>query len=287
MEWCADKRVSREGAVYRLGIVTPLLQVDDHARELAASIETLRSTGHEFIHLIVHAETGESLKEVFPHSEFLEEKRGTKGVYGALQQGFAHLIANGVTHLSWINADDLLEDGFRDVMFLSRKCPYNIAGGKVRWIGENGESFGQVPQWTIHWGMRELFAMNIPPFTQQGMIFPKELWVALGGFNPDYELIADSVFWDKALKLGALVRFSPAMAASYRMRKGQLSGNQEKSLREYVHWKRQLACKGWSARVSMGLIKVFFRIRNAPIYCGRVKSGLKLRSTKAMKEGGF
>ncbi len=275
-----------ETAGYQLGIVTPILRMDDHGRQLAASLERLRENGCEFTHLVVHPSNESSSRDFFTNAELLQEREDTKGVYDALRQGFDHLIQRGITHLSWINADDLLENGFIDVLGLSRQFPKAIVSGKVQWIGEMGESFGHVPQWRHRWGMRELFARNIPPFTQQGMIFPKEAWLSLGGFDSGYKLIADSVFWDKALKAGFKVIFSSALAASYRIRKGQLSGNQAKANREFATWLRDNAVKENNRGVS-ALITLLFRLKNSPIYLKRFLGKQKMITSKAMEQGSF
>jgi len=260
--------------------------MDDHARQLGASLERLRENGCEFTHLVVHATNESSLRDIFANAELLQEREDGKGVYHALRQGFDYLMQRGMTHLSWINADDLLEDGFGDVIRLSRQFPKAIVTGKVRWIGEMGESFGQVPQWRHRWGMRELFARNIPPFTQQGIIFPEEMWISLGGFDLKYELIADSVFWDKALEAGFKMKFSPALAASYRIRKGQLSGNQSKANREFKDW-----LKGQADKQGKGVLVTWtvllFRLKNAPIYLKRLLANQKMITAKAFEKGSF
>ena len=275
-----------ENTAYQLGIVTPILRMDDHACQLAATLERLREIGCEFTHLVVHATNESSLRGAFKNAELLQERENTKGVYDALRQGFDRLIQRGMTHLSWINADDLLEDGFGDVMRISRRFPKEIVSGRVQWIGEKGQSFGQVPQWRYRWGMRELFARNIPPFTQQGMIFPKDAWISLAGFDSGYELIADSVFWDKALKSGFEVRFSPALSASYRIRKGQLSGNQAKANKEFADWLRGKTDRhdngGYTA-----LITLLFRLKNSPIYLKRFLRKQKMITSKAIEQGSF
>jgi len=271
---------------YRLGIVTPILKIDEYARELAISLESLRSRGCVFTHLIVHASAGQPLQDEFPNAKLLQEREHTHGVYDALKQGFDHLIKEGITHLSWINADDLLEDGFEKVVHLSEKSTDAIVSGSVQWIAENGESFGAVPQWRIRWGMRELFHRNIPPFTQQGMIFPKETWAALGGFDTKYELIADSVFWDKALEAGYEVKFSHALAASYRIRRGQLSANQAKAAREFNDWHASQPEKQ-GAGILETLIILLFRVQNTPIYIRRFFSNQKMITSKAVEEGSF
>lgn len=271
-----------------LGIVTPLLSVDSYALDLSLSLTTLRGRGAEFIHVIVGPEAiCDQVLQVFKGSIFVPESGVVRGVYGALQDGISYLIARcAVTHLTWINGDDILTLSFASVIKCARENPDRLVGGGVEWIGSRGESFGRVPSWPFTWGARFLFEAHIPPFTQQGMVFPSSLFSRLGGFDISYKLSADSVLWHKALVSGVRLRFLPEIVACYRIHLGQLSGQREQAQFERARW-RQALTRTRAQVLSSIIFSILFRIWNLNVYVRRVGRGRRLFSRDAMRAGSF
>lgn len=281
--------IERQKKVFQLGVVTPMLSIDHHAIELSNALDQLRESGCEFTHLIVHSPSADALdiRRLFRASETLEERSGTKGIYDALSQGFDYLIIRGITHLTWINTDDLLYIDFMEAAEKARSFPDALIAGRVCWIGEHGEDFGFHAYWPHKAGARLLYEANIVPFCQQGTIFPVSLWEKYGGFEPGYELIADSILWHRFLSKGVDIRFSQGISGAFRIRKGQLSGNQEKSLKEYSRWIGALGNHGWRRKTKTLVVKGLFRVQNLPVYWQRLRGHRKLRSISAMSDGGF
>jgi hypothetical protein len=272
-------------------LCTPVLEVDRFAQALADSLRGLRALGVGFQYLIVAPERCRAAAlAAFSglDAEFLAEKPGTKGVFDAVAQGFNYAIPRfQPTHLSYINADDLLEKGFGDLARHRSPEGFEIATGEVNWIGGEDQDFGAVSVWPFFRGSAALFEAGIPPFTQQGTIFSSALWVHLGGFDQSFKYIADSVFWHRALSLPGLRRVHlRTVSASYRIRSGQLSGNRAAVNLETARWLDGVRASGSGvlARQSAALAFRFYFSRR---YLYRLTRGFKLRTEQAMTEGDF
>jgi hypothetical protein len=272
---------------YKLSIVTPLLTVDAYAAELAGSLDRLRSLGLVFDHTVV-SPVGEALvKAVFPQSLYVAERRGTRGVFDAVGQGFDFAIKRfNPSHLSYINGDDLLLDGFGAAVQTSQQNRGALITGEVNWIGEKGEVFGPVSIWPFTFLSRRLFEASLPPFTQQGLIFPASCWLDVGGFDQGYKYIADSIFWHKALSRGLTRRHLKKPVAGYRIRVGQLSGNRAQVNAESLQWQAGLD-HGFRAKLARFFAKTCVRVYFTRRYLGRLCKGQVLRSEKAIVAGGF
>jgi len=274
-----------------LSICSPVLKVDKYAVELSGSLKRLRNDGLRFEHVVVGpACNSNEVAEVFGHldSSFCVEKLGTRGVFDAVAQGFTYAIFNWApTHLSYINADDLLEPGFARALAACRGDENQLITGDVQWIGEHGQSFGKVSTWPWQFGTGALFEAGVPALTQQGTILSASVWQSVDGFDPNYKYIADSVLWHKLIREKRVQRTHVRKCvASYRMRSGQLSGNREAVEAEQHIW--ELKMKGqfapiWQRNLAVAFMKLYF----APRYAQRLLNGRILRTKVAMKSGGF
>jgi hypothetical protein len=275
----------------KLLICSPVLAVDEYCNELVDSLLNLRVQGLEFTHIVVGPERNrEDVLRVFGslHSIFLAERAGTRGVFDAVAQGYEYgLRCLAPTHLSYINADDLLQLGFLNAVSCCRLGIPQLITGEVNWIGEKGQIFGRVPRWPWRMLASALFEAGIPAFTQQGAILSAEAWRFSRGFDPSYRYIADSVLWHKLLKDNAIVRVHvPDLVASYRMRSGQLSANRAAVTEENRRW--VLSIKNTEENQGVKLVaKIAMRIVNMPIYVRRFFTGRLMKTEKAMTSGGF
>ena len=271
----------------RLSIITPVLAMDDHARELARCLDHLRSGGLAFDHVVVSPAAEAEILAVFKNSVHVPERAGTRGVFDAVAQGFEFAISRfQPTHLSYINADDLLLPGFSRMIDTCKNDPDAVLTGEVNWIGEAGQVFGPVSVWPFAAFSRTLFECGLPPFTQQGAVFPVSLWVKTGGFDKRYKYIADSVFWHSAFLLDVRRRHFRFPVAGYRLRIGQLSGDRSRVNAESSQWHAGLA-SGSGAKAGRLLARMLARLYFAPRYFVRISKRQRLRSEKATIAGGF
>lgn len=260
-------------------LVTPTLHVDGYFEEtIKAASESLRGAV-KYVHLVVGPQALQS--EIEQRGLlFLAERSGTRGVFDAVAQGFNWGAKQfQPTWCSYINADDLLLPGFGWMM--GRSVLDNesaILYGNVRRISANGRDAGRIPIWPFHTGQQELFAAGIPPFTQQGMAIRTSAWISSGGFKAGLRLTADSELWYRLLCNGNRARFLNIDVACYRIRPGQLSGDQIASERETAMWQPK-------KRLIHYAHVAFFRGYFMPTYFRRLLAGRILRSKKAIALG--
>lgn len=269
-------------------IVTPVLRRDKYLEALDAHVYTLRAMSFDFKHIIVHACDADDLKGLFANSIFIKEEGTVRGVYNAVGQGFDYALKNEKpTHFSYINSDDLLYVDFLKAVECVRAFPDCLITGEVMWINEQGGSYGKVASWPYNWMSRALFELDMPPFTQQGLIFPVDLWIKTGGFKGGLNFIADSVLWYNALTLGYKRRHVRVPIAGYRLRTGQLSGQRSKALIERDNWRTELPRPNLIYWLCRPLAILIFRFCNLNVYLVRIMAGLKWRADSAMSSGGF
>lgn len=193
------------------------------------------------------------------------------GMYGAVNCGVEFTTAEWITY---INDDDALEPGF--VTMAHRHCVAGnervIAYGRVAMIDLSSRELYQFPTTGEAADRLALWREGIMPFTQQGMIFSRQVWETLGGFDESYRYSGDLDFWVRAHLAGFTFKFFGLPVAAWRIRTGQLSGHHV-AVREETERAlapiREMKLPWWVQKQA----KLRFRVRNLPQYFLR---GLKL-----------
>jgi hypothetical protein len=103
------------------------------------------------------------------------------------------------------------------------------------------------------------------------MLFNRESVVRLGGFETRYRLCADLDFWLRAYAGGDRFRHYALVAARFRMRKGQLSSETSRTIRE----QDEIVARLLPSRIPRALrtwARWRYRVCNLPRYLERIRS---------------
>ena len=204
------------------------------------------------------------------------ERKG--GMYAAINSAVER---SSERWISYINDDDRLERGFNEMRRLHCVADneHVIAYGRVRMIAEDGRDMYEFPHSRDSRHIEELWAENIMPFTQQGMIFSRRVWDELGGFSEDFRYSGDLDFWVRAKLAGFRFKYYDIVVACWRVRAGQLSADSEAVRQESARALAPVFALGLPL-YSRILAKARFRCFNFPNYVMRFMRTGRLRQAE-------
>lgn len=230
---------------------------------------------------IIHPE-GVRLTEDIARSATLCTEDRSGGLYAALNQ--VGNMSGDARWLSYINDDDRLLCGFSRMfnLHLEQSDERVIAFGRVIMLDEAGNALYDFPISDRMQDLAALWAEGVMPFTQQGMIFSRMVWNALGGYDESYRYSGDLDFWVRAHFAGFRFKFYNFPVAAWRIRPGQLSANKEAV---QLETNRALApiralTIPWRRRQ---MAKLRFRLRNLPHYAQRIIKLGRLRQAAVFR----
>lgn len=197
----------------------------------------------------------------FPEVEVIGEKSGGS-LYKAVEDGLRE--AGDWKWFTYINDDDCLLPGFADMVQRHEKLNTEaVAYGLVDLLDEEGSRIAPFPICRNPKWFYPLWWMGLTPFTQQGTLVSREVWVRLSGFDSEFRLNADFAFWAKAMRENVPFSFYPIKVAGFRMRSGQLSadlkavaGEKRRILERYFR-RRPGAGERLAAWLNFRLVNVF------------------------------
>jgi GT2 family glycosyltransferase len=203
----------------KLRIVTPTLGQSPWLNETLAS--AVLSTAQTECIVVAPSTQCRPLATVGDFARILPQS-GT-GLYDALNDGFR---APGDWSLgTWINDDDrLLPKGFSAALAaLERRQDLAAVFGRVKLIDANGRCFAKIP--IAHSGddLGPLLAAGLVPLAQPGMVFRREMFERLGGFDDSLRSAGDMEFVYRALVAGYRFGFVDAWLAEFRVHSGQIT----------------------------------------------------------------
>jgi hypothetical protein len=205
---------------------------------------------------------------------------GRGGMYAAIDQALA-----GSSTWDWftyLNDDDLLAPGFVELRrrHLELGDPMAIGFGEVRMIDALGLDLGLMPVARHPRWFAPLAAAGIPPFTQQGTLVSRQLWLELGGFGDRFRLLGDFAFWVKAIRAGSrFVRYRDEVAA-WRIHGAQLSMSRTAALDELSMIAGTI---DGTSRFGRSLARVTFHVENAARYARRFQRTGTLRTEALLR----
>jgi glycosyltransferase involved in cell wall biosynthesis len=163
--------------------------------------------------------------------EFSFASAPDRGVYDALNRGFAACAYAHADAMAWINADDRFEPGaFATVEEIFRGFPdIDWVTGRTTVISETGPMLCMPPP--IYAFPRKAIAAGIfdsrfaPPCIEQEATFWRpRLWQKAGGVDPNFRLAGDFDLWRRFARQTDLVSVD-AILGCFRVRAGQLSAD--------------------------------------------------------------
>jgi len=132
--------------------------------------------------------------------------------------------------LTWINADDLLyADGLPER--LARHMDADVLYGAVDFIDTSGR-FVHCWMSAAPRDLLPLYRAGYSPLLQQGAIFRRTLFEAVGGFDASYRFVGDADFWWRCLERGGRFhRQAAPSVAAFRLHHGQASQRHASAMR--------------------------------------------------------
>lgn len=243
-------------------MITPTLGSSPWLEETVASV-AMHAAGAVHV-LVAPCEQMEGLQTKFPGVHLVAEPGG--GMYAAINAGLA--TAGAWDAFTYINDDDTLLPGFEAVMKAARENPQAVVYGEVELVDEQGRSLGRNPVSRFLVWNRLLHRAGIEAVCQQGTIITRTAWDNTGPFDASYRFCGDSEWLARASARGCAYVFCGVRVATFRLRKNQMSRNEEAMRSEARRFVLGLGPRPpWWLR----LPAVFaFRLGNIPVYVERV-----------------
>jgi len=268
----------------RLLVITPTLGDSPWLAETIASVAS--HAGPRVLHVLVcPAGRVEGLARSHPGVRVVADS-GRRGVYPAINDGWRALADKEWDWFTWLNDDDFLLPGFRSALSLASmpsmgRCPW-IYGG-IRLLGDDGRSLGSLAVCRREEDIGPLVDQGISPLNQQGMLIPREWLLELGGLREDLLICADFDLWLRALQAGARFCHAGAELAAFRLRPGQISGDEKRHRSEFLSVATRLRPRRSSlARRTLALLR--FRLGNTPLYLRRLLLTRRLRGMALLRQ---
>lgn len=236
---------------------------------LAKTIQSVKEIGGKNVtHIIVTPEKNiPQIKAQYNNIECLPELPDKKGIYAALNHGF-FTYGKNFDYLTFINDDDYWLPDFKILIGEAQKN-VDFVYGKVNFILENKDK--QIKEMACSNQFKDFIPLlhhNIVLFTQQATLLKSELFFKIGGFNENYKLVSDTLFWAKLSLLDINYKYIPKACAGYTIQEGQLSSDsslQYKEMRSIIYSELPIP---HLVKIFTSLLK--YRIKNLPIYTRRI-----------------
>jgi Glycosyltransferase like family 2 len=268
----------------RLLVVTPTLGVSTYLEDTVRGVISLKVP---FLHVIsCPRPIVQELQERFPHASVLADAGREAGLYGAINIAL-RAAGEDWDWFTYINDDDELAPDFSAVAqrHFTRPDPEPVVYGNVRVIDDSGQTISFLTTENSPRFIPALLRAGISPLNQQGMLFRRSVVRELGEFNPKYRICADLDFWARALAAGHRFRYYPVEVGRFRMRRGQISGDVDLTIREQDEIARRLFPNAGGA-LNRLVAKWRYRIRNLPRYIARSRRVGLVSSNHMLSHGG-
>jgi hypothetical protein len=268
----------------RLLVVTPTLGVSAYLEDTVRGVTSLKIP---FLHFIsCPAPLASSLQERFPHASVVADAGKEAGLYGAINIAL-RAAGEDWDWFTYINDDDELAPDFSVVAqrHFARPDPEPVVYGNVRVIDDNGQTISFLTTENSPRFIPALLRAGISPLNQQGMLFRRDIVRELVEFNTKYRICADLDFWARALAAGHRFRYYPVEVGRFRMRRGQISGDVDLTIREQDEIARRLFPNAGGA-LNCLVAKWRYRLRNLPRYLARSRRVGLISSNHMLSQGG-
>jgi len=254
-------------------VVTPTLGRSPWLAATVASVAGALGTRAAHV-LVAPGDEADRLRRVYPQCAVIGDTV-RRGVYPAINLGLVHAPDPNWEWFTWINDDDMFLPGFarhadRALQFGGRRPDAPWMYGPVRLGNAEGDDLGRLAIARCPGDIVGLAQSGINPLNQQGLLVPR-VWVErLGPIREDLRICADVDFWLRAAVAGAPFRRSAEDLALFRLRRGQISGDEGRHRQEFAEVVTQLT--GAPRRsASLALARLRFRLGNLAVYFDRVR----------------
>lgn len=230
---------------------------------LNKTISSVKSIKYDNIkHIIITPE--ECIKDISNKYdiECIPEDKRRKGIYGALNHAF-FTLAKDYDYITFLNDDDYWLPNFKLIIERAQEG-YDFIYGKVNFILEKDNN--KISPMACSNQFKDFIPLlhnNIVLLTQQATLIKTELFFKLNGFNENYKLVSDTLFWAQLSMLKIKFSYIPKACAAYLIQEGQLSSNKELQKMETLSILRSLP---QCSKYSIIKASIIFRIKNIKVY---------------------
>jgi glycosyltransferase involved in cell wall biosynthesis len=224
-------------------VVTATLGHSRWLGETVASVARVRAAGLAGIRHRIAAPAGEldRLRAQFPECEVI--KSHAKGVFGAVAEAAAS--AGNWSWMAWLNDDDRWEPGFEFLIraaLLVDDAGCGVVFGRVRYVSDAGVNLGPMPC-APERAVADTLASGRVPFSQQGALVSRIAWEKVCGFDARWPLVGGHDLWCRIAAHGFSFKKVRTLAASFRLRPGQLSSGRGAVAKELEKLRADLAAR--------------------------------------------
>lgn len=209
----------------KLLVITPTLGRSSY---LGATVSSISDLPCEVIHVLVSPRlVVDRLSVDYPGRIVVAEPEDSRSMYAAINQGLGALIDDhSWTHWTYINDDDLL---IPDARFWKRALQsLAISYGDVSIIDALGAKIGCLPVSPLPHFNFLLWRNGKTPYTQQGMVVPREISLRHGTFDASYRYVGDMEYWVRLESSYLEFEYHKSEVAAFRVVAGQLSAQRLK-----------------------------------------------------------
>lgn len=248
-------------------VITPTLGKSRHLQQTLDSIRE-RAKKHSIrTVLITPAGACPTISVEHLDSEVMAQR--SCGLYAALNDGFQACRSETWQWFTFLNDDDLWLKGIAETIEMAEQdvASPQIIFGRVKLIGADDRSLGELPVTRNPGDLHALLARGIIPFAQPGTLIHRNVVEELGGFDETYRSAGDLDFFVRALAKGVCFKFVNHHVAAFRLHAGQISKNEATAIQEKERALEPL--RGSSVGGVMPLVR--FRVANMPAYLDRIR----------------
>lgn len=205
-----------------------------------------------------------ALQQEFSDIECIAEPKGCKGIYPALNYAF-NKYGHDYEYLTFINDDDYWLPAYKKLISEITCQNLDLVYGKVKYFNYSQCIFKKMASSSSFKDFIPLLHHNIILFTQQAAIFRSKFFYSLGGFDENYQLVADTKLWAQLSKNSIRYKYISKECAIYTIQEGQLSSNHNIGTVEHKKLLKEFPINKYKTIIPM----LKYRIQNIHIYLKR------------------
>ncbi|MBP1641182.1 MAG: hypothetical protein H6Q17_2765 [Bacteroidetes bacterium] len=260
-------------------VVTATLGDRETLNQTVTSVKAIGKNRVKHI-LIAPKDKCETIKEMFPNVDVLEEPINCGGIYSALNYAIEN-FGRTYAYITFINDDDYWLESYQQLFdFLDHHPNVDAVYSRTCFVDNNGIVLGEQACSPRYQAFNPLLFTSIVLFTQQSALIRSSVYFSVGGFDTSFKLAADTLFWSTAIALGAKFKYINIVSAAYTIQKNQLSSDKKTQSCEH---QRILNAIKRPSHLRIIFEKILFLIWNTRIYCKRVISRKQIKNLGGSK----
>lgn len=245
-------------------VITPTLGCRNSLSKTINSVKTIGE--NRVFHVIITPQDNfVKLQNLFPSNMVICEPDTCRGIYDALNYAI-NLFKGQFKYITYINDDDYWLPEFSKLFhYLDSNPLVDIVYAKVKYVDSDNRIIGEQSSFPCANSFVDLLHNDIVIFTQQATLMKSKVFFELGGFDENYKLISDSIFWYRAIINKYNFHYQNIFCASYMIHEGQLSADKIKQKVEKEVFLKSVCVNKFNSFYKT----IIFRLFNLDVYFKR------------------